>query len=389
MKLHALPAAKGDCLILEHGEPADPKLIVVDGGPAGVYTTLRKRLLVIRDARIAAGQLGADDPLLIDLLLVSHVDDDHINGIEAMLREMLQRQKDHEQPLFVVGRLWHNSFGRLIDAQALIATPGAVTAAVDAHDEGDDDDQHDLSLILASVEQGFNVLALAAALGIPVNPEFAAGLVIADKQPIDVDGLSVTVIGPMLPELKALQVKFATWLAAHPGKTITASVLASFDDTSPANLSSIVLLVDDGQQKLLLTGDARGDKIMTSVKALNLLAADGRLAVEILKVPHHGSDRNTAASFFAMFPSPYYIFSGNGEHGNPERKTLDYLNTGRGGAAVTIELTYAPMVIDTGRELDWNTKKLPRKPALGPWKPADYGIVAYLATTPNITVVHP
>lgn len=390
MKLEALPAAKGDCLVLTHGTDADPKLIVIDGGPSGVYPTLRKRLLAIRNNRIAKGLISDGDPLLIDLLIVSHIDDDHINGIKAMLGEMLQRQNDNQPALFIIGRLWHNSFNTLVGAKKPITIPPAIIASLGGHgDLEGDGEEHDINKILASVEQGFDVLNLAKALNMPVNPEFTGGLVIANETPLTIDGLSVTVLGPMLPELTKLQADFATWLVAHPDKAVTASLLASFGDTSVPNLSSIVLLVEDGAQRFLLTGDARGDKIMKAAKALDLLNADERLPVDLLKVPHHGSDRNTAASFFAMFPAPHYIFSGNGEHGNPERATLGFLAAGRPGVPLTIELTYSPAEIDQGREVDWETKKRPRKPAIGPWKEAEYGIVPFLAATPEFTVVNP
>ena len=387
MKLEVLPAAKGDCLLLHHGAADAPKLILIDGGPSGTYSArLLPRLKGLRAERIAAGLITDEDPLFIDLLIISHIDDDHINGIEALLREMLQREQAGQPPLFVIGRMWHNSFNHLVDAPTSITITASLAAGgADAHPHDDAD------LILASVEQGFDVLNLAGTLGIKVNPEFGNDLIIADETPRDVDGLKMTVIGPMLPELKKLQKDFKDWMLAHPDKAVTASVLASFDDTSVPNLSSIVLLVKDEAdgQSALLTGDARGDKMMKSVKALGLLDADNRLPVDILKAPHHGSDRNTSADFFAMFPAPLLVMSGNGEHGNPERQTLAYLTEGRGGRAVTVQLTYAPGVIDVGRQKDWETKKLPRHPEIGPWKPAEHGIVAYFDATPSITVKHP
>ena len=50
--LDVLRAHKGDCLILHCGTKSDPRLILIDGGPADVYQPhLRPRLEQIRDAR--------------------------------------------------------------------------------------------------------------------------------------------------------------------------------------------------------------------------------------------------------------------------------------------------------------------------------------------------
>jgi hypothetical protein len=39
--------------------------------------------------------------------------------------------------------------------------------------------------------------------------------------------------------------------------------------------------------------------------------------VDILKGPHHGSNRNVERIFFKRITADHYVFSGNGEHGNP------------------------------------------------------------------------
>lgn len=382
MELEVLPAAKGDCLLLHSHEAGSPRLILIDGGPSGVYgQTLRPRLLAIRDARIAQGEIGPDDPLVIDLVLISHVDDDHINGIKALLTDI----KDRNAP-FKILRIWHNGFDSLAgltEGAGLVPEPGTVTASLAAEQPPsftgpNADVERDLWKVLASIGQGVDVLKLAQSLKIPVNPEFGGNVILAGATPIDVHGLRVTVLGPRKPELEALRAKFRTWLekGAQP-----ASLTADFSDDSVPNLSSIVLLVETGYKRLLLTGDARGDKIQAAAGELGLLDADGRLPLTIHKVPHHGSDRNVDTSYFAMFPARRFIFSGNGEHGNPERKTLSFLAEALDGAAATVQLTYAPAIIDAGREAEW------RKHHATPFDHPSQGLVAFFAAQPNLRVI--
>ena len=69
--LEALAARHGDCLLLHWGSPQDPNLILIDGGPNGVWRKfLRPRLDELRETR--------QDPLSLKAVMVSHIDDDHI-----------------------------------------------------------------------------------------------------------------------------------------------------------------------------------------------------------------------------------------------------------------------------------------------------------------------
>ena len=52
--------------------------------------------------------------------------------------------------------------------------------------------------------------------------------------------------------------------------------------------------------------------------------------VDVLKVPHHGSSNNLDDDFFERIIADHYVFSGDGEHGNPERETLEMLFKARG-----------------------------------------------------------
>ena len=76
-------ARKGDCLLLHFGSKNEPGLVMIDGGPKSVYQPqLKPRLERIKAAR----RLTEQESLLVDLLMVSHVDDDHIQGILELTR---------------------------------------------------------------------------------------------------------------------------------------------------------------------------------------------------------------------------------------------------------------------------------------------------------------
>src|SRR4029077_11757707 len=112
-----------------------------------------------------------------------------------------------------------------------------------------------------------------------------------------IGGLDVTVVGPMDDQLKALK---TAWAKAPKAKVAD---LADYLDSSTANLSSIVCLVTyrsagAPDRKILLTGDARGDHALDGLHRYGLIQGNGPLALDLLKVPHHGSDRDVAQDFF-------------------------------------------------------------------------------------------
>lgn len=361
-------ARKGDCLLLHFGTKKDPGLVMIDGGPKAVYAPhLKPRLLEIRKARNLAGH----EPLLVDVLMVSHVDDDHIQGILDLTREL---RETAGVPMLQVASFWHNSFDNLLGHKPVELTAalsngfGAASVAKESFaedaelDVGDDVDREtvvDTLKVLASIEQGYRLRGDAAALGFPLNPEFGGELVRASNTKHEVaSGLTFTVAGPMQQELENLYKDHQKWLEEQikKGKPVT-SALAAYVDESVPNLSSIVALARFGGKRVLLTGDARGDKILEGLEKISEIAAGGTIHVDLLKVPHHGSSNNLEKNFFQRITADHYVFSGNGEHGNPERESLEMLMDARGKAGYTIHLTYPVAEIDKGREADWNKER--------------------------------
>ncbi|HEX6651085.1 MAG TPA: hypothetical protein VF075_16145, partial [Pyrinomonadaceae bacterium] len=217
----------------------------------------------------------------------------------------------------------------------------------------------------------------AKGLNVGINPQFGGKLILAQKKGKKVDmgkGLKFTVIGPMNDEVLDLQKEHDIFLKKKEKDKATKGALAAFSDTSVANLSSVVLLAEVGKKRILFTGDARGDKIIEGLELVGLLKNDGKSTfhVDVLKAPHHGSDRNVEPIFFRRITADHYVFSGNGEHGNPERETLKMLLDERGDEDYTIHLTYPIDEIDVERKKEWEKKhKTPK------WSPQKQGLVAF------------
>jgi beta-lactamase superfamily II metal-dependent hydrolase len=70
-----------------------------------------------------------------------------------------------------------------------------------------------------------------------------------------------------------------------------------------------------------LTGDGIGTDIVKELSRLKLLE-NKRIHVDILKVPHHGSNRNSDEEFFTTVTADTYVISANTRHGNPDPEVL-------------------------------------------------------------------
>jgi beta-lactamase superfamily II metal-dependent hydrolase len=342
--LEALKAKQGDSLLLHFGDRASPKLILIDGGPGGVYgTTLRKRLDDIKTVR-SPGQ-----PLPIRAVMVSHIDDDHIHGVLDLTQDLVEKQDRATEPPYRVQSLWHNSFDDIIAQESNLLHSSLAAAAQAAATGSPLPAEVTLSLpgavIMASVEQGRDLRLDAEKLSLNINQEWGKKLILAPKSGAKTvkmgTDLEVTVIGPNEDRLEALQEEWARQLKkikkAQPKEA--QALAAAFVDNSVFNLASIILLFKAGGRQMLLTGDARGDDILGGLKRLGLLR-QGKFHVDLFKVPHHGSDRNISTDFFRQVTADHYVISGDGTNQNPEIATLEMLSDARGDEHVKVHLTY-------------------------------------------------
>ena len=370
LSLEVKQARKGDCLLLHYGTDADRHLLLIDGGPKKVYArSLKPRLLQL------AGPAGAG--LIVDVLMVSHVDDDHIQGILDLTKEERDAMLDGKPRLLNVLSLWHNSYDDLIGSKA-----DKVVETVTEHlgeaglkgmipddrideilESSDTDDAEVIEAgigVLASIPQGHKLRDDAEFLSWGLNVEVGGGTIAASSDELALDGeLEIKVVGPLPDELAAFKKKYDEWLLEKAkGQKNAVAQLASYVDESVTNLSSIVVIVTVGAKNILLTGDARGDKILEGLEKIDVLKKGGTMEVDILKVPHHGSSNNLDTGFFERILADHYVFSGDGEHGNPERETLEMLFAARRVEKFTIHLTYEVSAIDVERKKEWEKQRL-------------------------------
>lgn len=304
LNLHVLPAGHGDCLWLEYGEPGDVHRVLVDGGTSGTARLVRERLSALPEAQRR-----------FELLVVTHVDADHIGGALKLQEAGL--------PGLSFADTWFNGYRHL----GLASAPGATPTESFGPLQGEE-------LTRRLVQQGASW-----------NGAFGGGTVqVPDSGPLPVKhlpgGLSLTVLGPRASDLRALAPTWEAECAAagrEPGAVESAAgggietfgppdveALAAMplrEDTAPANGSSIAFLAEYAGRRLLLAGDAHPATLLAGLA--RLLPAGGRPSVDLFKLPHHGSKANVSRALLERLDCRRYVFSSNGAYfGHPDDEAV-------------------------------------------------------------------
>ena len=314
VRLFAVQAAFGDCLLLVFGEASAPKYILFDGGPGGTY---EKHLHpVLKKLSKTAREL--------ELVILTHVDNDHAIGLLDLFADLRRLQENGRAIKPQVCKLWHNTFEQTVDPGGTIAPrlrsllSAFQTAGMEMANTG---------ATLEGIQEGHQLRLAALALGVPLNPDFPSGLITLDQAPtIAIDELEVQILAPSQKSLKKLRKKWLDWLAENEARIgSTGPQEAIKADTSIPNLSSIMTLITVEGKRLLMTGDGLGSELIEGLKERGCLGASGSLHVDLLKLPHHGSARNVSEEFFQTITANTYVISADGKYGNPDLATLHWL----------------------------------------------------------------
>lgn len=296
-KIKFLPARFGDSIWIEYGLEHAPHRILIDGGTAGTRHEILKELQ----------QLPVDERRF-ELLVVTHIDRDHIEGILSLL--------SRDNPGFVPGEVWYNGWQHLPSFDD-VEPFGAIQG-------------ERLTKSILKKKYLWNQMFDRGAVCIP-----EAGPL---PRVILPGGLELTLLSPTKQALSKLkpvweqEVRAAnldpgfglevddeleldeTVEAFGPGDLPDVPALADSafeEDDSVANGSSIALLAEFEGKRILLAADAHAGDLQA---ALDLLSPTGRMPLDLFKVSHHGSRNTTSRELVEKVDCRRYIFSTNGSN---------------------------------------------------------------------------
>lgn len=308
MNIKLLKAFNGDCIWISFLEDDIPKNILIDGGTGDTYensSNVKGDLFkMVEEIKIKSEK--------IDLLILTHFDDDHIGGI---LR-WLNKDKDAFK---LIEKVWFNS-GKEIAKKF------------------DSEENKELEI---EIIEGANDFYTSPKQGIKFekylrDKNLWEGEIIEQGAEYDIFGLNFKILSPnneKLDRLLKLYEKQKDYFTSGDEYDFQTS-LKDFineesqldfkfkEDLSVANGSSIAFIMEYKDKSFLFLGDAHPSVV---IEGLNKFRKnkDDQLIVELMKVSHHGSKFNNSKELLEIIKTDKYLISSNAtKHGLPNKRTI-------------------------------------------------------------------
>ncbi|ESZ07399.1 ComEC/Rec2 family competence protein [Mesorhizobium sp. L48C026A00] len=293
-RVRMLPADDGDCLLLDYGTEDRQHHILIDGGRGSTYAV--SIVLALKDIR-ARGER-------IDLLVLSHIDADHIEGLLPLI-------EDPDLP-GSVAQVWFNGFDQLSDLEIMGPRQG------DAFSDG--------------------LLKRAW----PWNADFngkAVAIREAKLPVIDVvGGMKITLLTPTMKALSRLRSDWIEYrqsktlpvdpdpvpagleilgpkLVTVPGNVAALADAPDVEDRTVPNGSSIAFVAEFEGRRVLLAADALPSDLLERLRKLDTEE------LHLVKLSHHRSKANTTIPLVRAMAAKRIAISTSGarnRHPNPE-----------------------------------------------------------------------
>ncbi len=320
MKIKLLKAFNGDAILISYRDKEAKRTILIDGGMPATYVQKGK------NGKPEYGELKEtidkirENNEKIDLLILTHVDDDHVGGV----LKWFEKDKDAHK---IIGKVWFNS-GRLIS-------------------EYFDEQEIEENLLeipedkstLTSIGQGVKFEDY-----LEKNEIWDRGIVNALEY-FDYLGIQFKILSPSPDKLKLLLGK---WEKEAPESLETSIEKNDYDltlrehlekdkfkeDTAIHNGSSIAFIMTIDKKNFVFLADAHPTVVTDSLKAFGY-SKEKPLNAELVKISHHGSKANNSKEMLELIMTNKYVISTNGDkHAHPNKQFLARLASVNGNCEV-------------------------------------------------------
>lgn len=295
--------------------------LFIDGGVESgeIYTNgLRKEIELLIAAREQ-----------IDLWIITHVDDDHIGGVLRFIKdEALRAQLDLSQTAF-----WYNY------------SPYDYETGLKTTQQ-------------KSVRQGNQLRDF-------LNKESKLNQSVSSASgTIDLHGCKLTILTPDKDQLNRL---YARWkkeeIKIRQKKRVSKKIakpndyhlkLEEFDlinlteDDSEFNNSSIAILLEFADTKVLLLADSQPSKVYEALSAMGY-TVENKLKIKMMQLAHHGSKFNTKDELLQIIECTNFVISADGmnKHNLPNKELLARVKKNFPDQESLIHLTHKNKVTST------------------------------------------
>lgn len=296
-RIRAIQVEHGDSLLISYGDDKQPRHLLVDGGPSESSDTLES---VLNDVR--RGQR-----LKLEVLVVTHYDLDHIQGVI----KLLEKNPDWLD----IQEIWFNGYHHLKPSDIMGSSEGDALSKL-IRDRG---------------------LSWNASFRKDKN-ETEGGRILQSKQPITFSGgLEIRVLSPDEEGMAALAKDWRDPTSPPPdSESVPDDLMGRSDnwppnkyaeyggsafvsDRSVPNKSSIALLLKFDNKRVLLGADAYSDVVEKGLK----MQFESSVPIDLLKVSHHGSKGNTNKALLDLLECEKFLISTSGKnHKHPDHALI-------------------------------------------------------------------
>lgn len=353
-RITMLDCAEGDCFFLEFYFDSIEYTILMDTGPRGCWTTRLKPFL---DQLIAKRKK-------INVLVITHIDDDHIGGAIKLFQS-----KEYSD---LIEEVWFNGLKQVLNidrASSATDNQTAYQSIIFQHRHNDfSDGVHEIS-----AKQALSLGCLLTSCGKTTRR------ITCDTPPVVLtDNFRIDFLLPTTNQLISLQKHFLRHLRRvgdvrqiflTPESEIAFEHLMRDDDTSDSdvhhisqssldihriekwataiankdqsvtNTSSIAICISFYGKYFLFPGDAAGQDILEAIDNKKLPTD-----YEIIKLPHHGSNRNCLSLPEKLSAKKYLISTDGKRISHPGKETLAKLVTRHATGTLHLVFNYhSPM----------------------------------------------
>jgi hypothetical protein len=311
--VESLPAAYGDALWIEYGDDGDRHHVLVDGGLVGTFRHVKRKVQAL------------EPPRRLELMMVTHVDEDHIAGAVKLLGAVEDLGLDFDD-------VWFNGRdhldGRQVVLDALGSKQGEFLAALiskrtmhwnRAFDGWPVEVPANGPLPRKTLPGGMRLTLLS-----PGRAQLSAMVETWDDElkaaELGIDWTDVEEVLAVLRKHRTL--KALDTLGGSRDVDALAEVAFS-SDTAEANGTSIAVLAEFASRSVLLGADAHAPVLEASIRRLLVERGIERLPLHLLKVPHHGSAANISIDLLKTIACRDYLVSTSGKRfEHPDREAI-------------------------------------------------------------------
>jgi beta-lactamase superfamily II metal-dependent hydrolase len=306
INIRFLKAHHGDSILLTFIDKNNEYRILIDGGPSYTFQPREEGNPFEGDLKVTLDELIEQDKK-IDLVILTHVDDDHIGGIISAFENPEYLPQIAQKVIFNSGQLIHEYFRQPIDNEKDIKGNFSMNTQT-------------------SIAQGDTLENLLIHLGVwerklyKQNDLYELGnIIFRFLSPND------TELSKLLKKWKKESENTFTSSKNKDWKKGYKELLANdkfVQDTSCHNGSSLSFIVQYMNKNFVFLGDAFPSTIIAGLKNLGY-SKENSLDADLVKISHHGSKKNTNYELLDILNSKNYIISTDSSiHGLPDKLTL-------------------------------------------------------------------